>query len=164
MVAVIGSKRVFCYSGENRRINQSLRERMTDDQPLHLSIGTRKAFKNGYGYDYDRHNTLGVYVCTKGSEHARTGEILVLKNENGEWIAWDSTILGEELRCRQPVFKSSANVLEPGWHVWEVNSVVHKENDPGVEPVWSGGNWQVETKRRDFAALCDEPERKMRPT
>ena len=66
---------------------------MTDDQPLHLSIGTHKAFKNGYAYDYDRHNTLGVYVCTKGSEHARTGEILVLKNENGEWIAWDSTIM-----------------------------------------------------------------------
>ena len=143
MVAVIGSKRVFCYSGENRRINQSLRERMTDDQPLHISIGTRDALQNGCAYDYDRLNSLGVYVCTKGSDYARAGEFFVLKYENGEWIAWDSTMNRGELLCRQPVFKSSANVLEPGEHVWRANESAHKDCDPGLEPVWSGDHWQV---------------------
>ena len=48
--------------------------------PEHLTIGTKKAFENNYAFPYEK-TQIGsetIYVCTKGSQWARTGEVLVL--------------------------------------------------------------------------------------
>ena len=47
-----------------------------------------------------------VYVCTKGSDNARENEVLVLRRESDAWIAYDSSVTGNELTCRQKVFRS----------------------------------------------------------
>ena len=45
-----------------------------------LTIGTRKAFEGGYPFPYTKTLIKGatIYVCTKGSQWACTGEKLVL--------------------------------------------------------------------------------------
>ena len=48
--------------------------------PERLTIGTKKAFENNYPFPYEK-KQIGsetIYVCTKGSEWARTNEVLVL--------------------------------------------------------------------------------------
>ena len=48
--------------------------------PERLTIGTQKAFAKNYPYPYQKAEigTETVYVCSKGSEWARRGEVLVL--------------------------------------------------------------------------------------
>ena len=53
--------------------------------PEHLTIGTTKAFARNYAYPYEK-KQIGpetIYVCTKGSEWARTNEVLVLRCVTG---------------------------------------------------------------------------------
>ena len=119
------------------------------DQPAHISIGTRKAFQRGYQYDYALHEALGVYVCTKGSQHARQGEVLMLMRSNDLWVAFDAAIVDTTLHVRQPVFRSESNVLEPGWHVWQINYAADPTNTEESTANWQGDNWQVETRIPD---------------
>ena len=118
------------------------------DQPAHIRIGTCRAFETGMQYDYALHE-VGVYVCNKGSEKARQGEVLVLMRSNDLWVAFDAAIVDTTLHVRQPVFRSESNVLEPGWHVWQINYAADPSNTEESAVNWQGENWQVETRIGD---------------
>ena len=97
----------------------------SQQMPEHLTIGTQKAFENNYAFPYQK-TQIGsetIYVCTKGSEWARTSEVLVLRcvttqdNSPGTWAAFDSAVSanGSTLQCRQPVFRCLAtDITQPG--------------------------------------------------
>ena len=110
-------------------------------KPAHITIGTAKAFARGYQYEHSYHEVLDMYVCNKGSESAREGEVLVLRS-----IAWDTAFLGGEFRCRQPVFRSTSDIPQAGWHVWEINYAARQDNEEGMPTDWQGNHWQVETR------------------
>ena len=88
--------------------------------PEHLIIGTQKAFEKNYAFPYEK-KQIGsetIYVCNKGSDWARSNEVLVLRCENGTWTAFDSALNadGLTLQCRQPVFRCPAtDITQPGW-------------------------------------------------
>ena len=78
--------------------------------PEHLIIGTKKAFANNYAFPYQKKQ--------KGSQWARTGEVLVLRCENETWTAFDSAVSadGTTLQCRQPVSRCLAtDITQRGW-------------------------------------------------
>ena len=97
--------------------------------PEHLIIGTKKAFEKNYAYKYEKQQ-IGqetVYKCEKGSEWARTSEVLVLRCDGspGNWTAFDSAVSadGSTLQCRQPVFRCLAtDPTQPGWYVRQTQS------------------------------------------
>ena len=110
--------------------------------PEHLTIGTKKAFENNYPFRYER-KQIGsetIYVCTKGSEWARTNEVLVLRCETGTWTAFDSAVSANgstRQRC-QPVCRClAADITQPGWHTWETNYDANS-NDAGLVVDWQG--------------------------
>ena len=108
----------------------------------HLTIGTTKSFENNYAYPYEKKHIAAetIYVCTKGSEWARTGEVLVLRCESGTWTAYDSDVSAdrETLQCRQAVFRCvEGDATQPGWHTWETNHAA-SPNDAGLEVNWQG--------------------------
>ena len=88
-------------------------------------ILTRKAFENGYHYEYTRMLPIAaerVYVCSKGSDYSREGEFLVLRQEDGHWTASDSSRANDgALVSHQPVFRSDEDITTPGWHTWQTN-------------------------------------------
>ena len=111
--------------------------------PERLTIGTRKAFENNYAFPYEK-KQIGsetIYVCTKGSEWARSNEVLVLRCEMGTWTAFDSAISadGSTLQCRQAVFRCLAtDITQPGWHDWQTNYAASRQN-AGHDVDWHGG-------------------------
>ena len=118
--------------------------------PEHLTIGTKKAFDNNYPFPY-KQRQIGseqIYVCTKGSQWARTGEVLVLRRGTdvdypGTWTAFDSDVSadGSTLQCRQPVFRCLAtDITQPGWHKWETNYNANA-NGAGLAVDWQGALW-----------------------
>ena len=113
--------------------------------PQHLTIGTRKAFENNYPFAYEKRQigSERIYVCTKGSEWARTDEVLVLRCETGIWTAFDSAVSadGTTLQCRQPIFRCSAtDVTQAGWHQWQTNYAASSDN-AGLAVDWQGALW-----------------------
>ena len=123
----------------------------SQQMPEHLTIGTQKAFENNYAFPYQK-TQIGsetIYVCNKGSEWARTSEVLVLRcvttqdNSPGTWTAFDSAVSanGSTLQCRQPVFRCLAtDITQPGWHEWEINYAANP-NDAGLSVDWQGALW-----------------------
>ena len=113
--------------------------------PDRLIIGTQEAFERDYAFPYEK-KKIGsetIYVCTKGSDWARSNEVLVLRCENGTWTAFDSALnaAGSTLQCRQPVFRCLAtDITQPGWHNWETNYVA-SPNDAGLAVNWQGVLW-----------------------
>ena len=119
--------------------------------PEHLTIGTKKAFEKNYAFPYEK-TQIGsetIYVCTKGSQWARTSEVLVLRcvttqdDSPGTWTAFDSAVSanGSTLQCRQPVFRCLAtDITQPGWHEWEINYAANP-NDAGLSVDWQGALW-----------------------
>ena len=113
--------------------------------PEHLTIGTKKAFKNGYAFPYEK-KKIGsetVYVCNKGSEWARSDEVLVLRCEGGTWTAYDSAVSadGSTLQCRQPIIRCLAtDITQPGMHKWQGN-VAADYNEAGRSVDWQGTLW-----------------------
>ena len=58
--------------------------------PEPLTMATKKAFEKNYPFPYEK-KQIGsetIYVCTKGSEWARTNEVLVLRCETGTCTAF----------------------------------------------------------------------------
>ena len=110
--------------------------------PERLTIGTKKAFQKNYPFPYQK-KQIGsetIYVCTKGSEWARTNEVLVLRCERGMWTAFDSAVSadGVTLHCRQPVFRCLAtDITQPGWHEWQMNYNASPD-DAGLAADWQG--------------------------
>ena len=113
--------------------------------PERLTIGTKKAFEKNYPFPYEK-KQIGsetIYVCTKGSEWARTNEVLVLRCETGTWTAFDSAVSadGLTLQCRQPVFRCLAtDITQPGWHSWQTNHAA-SPNGVGLATDWQGDLW-----------------------
>ena len=119
--------------------------------PEHLTIGTKKAFEKNYAFPYEK-KQIGsetIYVCTKGSQWARTSEVLVLRcvtkqdGSPGTWTAFDSAVSadGSTLQCRQPVFRCLAtDITQPGCHKWETNCAADP-NDAGPSADWQGARW-----------------------
>ena len=113
--------------------------------PEHLTIGRKKAFEKNYPFPYEK-KQIGsetLYVCTKGSEWARTNEVLVLRCVTGTWTAFDSAVSadGLTLQCRQPVFRCPAtDITQPGWHTWQTNYAA-SPNDAGLAVDWQGALW-----------------------
>ena len=91
-----------------------------------LTIGTRKTFQNNYAFPYKKQQigSETVYVCNKGSQWARLGEVLVLRCHGETWTAFDGAVSadGTTLQLRQPVFCCLADdIAQPGAHNWETN-------------------------------------------
>ena len=113
--------------------------------PERLTIGTKKAFEKNYPFPYEK-KQIGsetIYVCTKGSEWARTNEVLVLRCVTGTWTAFDSAVSadGETLNCRQPVFRCRAtDITQAGWHSWQINQEASADGS-GLEVDWQGQLW-----------------------
>ena len=134
--------------------------------PEHLTIGTR--WKSSWQYQVEaswqyqmevnwhhpfpyKQRQIGseqIYVCTKGSQWARTGEVLVLRRGTdvdypGTWTAFDSDFSadGSTLQCRQAVFRCLAtDITQPGWHQWETNYNANP-NGAGLAVDWQGALW-----------------------
>ena len=118
---------------------------MAGQVPEHLTIGTKKAFEKNYAFPYEKQQIESeiIYVCNKGSEWARTNEVLVLRCQQGTWTAFDSGVIadGSTLQCRQPVFRCLAtDITQPGWHKWETNYAANP-NDTGLSVDWQGELW-----------------------
>ena len=113
-----------------------------DTGPQELSIGTAKAFEEGYDYRYTKGTVGGktVYCCSKGSENAMDGERLYIPeaDADGYYVAYDGKVVKENLELRQAVFRTRENYWENGWHSWELNHAVNKENVKGTPPDWQG--------------------------
>ena len=110
--------------------------------PERLTIGTKKAFEKNYPFPYEKRQigSETIYVCTKGSEWARTNEVLVLRCVTGIWIAYDSSVSPDGLphQCRQPVFRSFAtDITQPGWYKWQTNHAASPTN-AGFAEDWHG--------------------------
>ena len=117
--------------------------------PDTLIIGTRKAFEKNYAFPYEKKHigSETIYVCTKGSDRARSNEVLVLRCQEGTWTAFDSAVTGNglTLQCRQPVFRCLSSVpTQRGWHKWETNHAA-SPNNAGLAVDWQGDLW-VETR------------------
>ena len=115
------------------------------EMPEHFRIGTKKAFEENYAFPYEKRQigSETIYVCTKGSEWARTNEVLVLRRVTGIWTAFDSDVSadGSTLQCRQPVFRCLAtDITQPGWHNWQTNHAA-SPNDGGLAVQWDGALW-----------------------
>ena len=111
-----------------------------------LIIGTKKAFGKNYPFVREK-KEIGsetIYVCTKGSEWARTNEVLVLRCETGTWTAFDSDVSadGLTLHCRQPVFRCPVtDITQPGWYVWQTNYASSRNDADFVSVDWQGALW-----------------------
>ena len=117
----------------------------SQQMPEHLTIGTQKAFENNYAFRYERKHigTETIYVCDKGSDWSRTGEVLALRRESNMWTAFDSSVSadGTTVQCRQPVFRCLAtDITQPGWRKWETNYAANP-NDTGLSVDWQGELW-----------------------
>ena len=111
--------------------------------PEKFTIGTQKAYDNGYEYHYEKYTIGGevVYMCEKGSAWARSDEFLALRYHEGTWAAYDSITEGSNtLRCRQPVFRCNEDITAPGWHNWSTNYNASETAD-GSDIRWAGKLW-----------------------
>ena len=110
-----------------------------------LTIGTTKAFENKYPFPYEKRQIAGetIYICNKGSDWARSDEVLVLRCERGIWTAYDSAVNAAELtlNCRQPVFRClETDITQPGWHKWQTNYAASSDG-AGLAIDWQGALW-----------------------
>ena len=110
-----------------------------------LTIGTTKAFQNKYSFPYEKRQIAGetIYICNKGSDWARSDEVLVLRCESGIWTAYDSAVNAAELKlyCRQPVFRClETDITQPGWHKWQTNYAASPDG-AGLAIDWQGALW-----------------------
>ena len=114
--------------------------------PERLIIGTKNAFEKNYPFEYEK-KEIGsetIYVCTKGSEWARTNEVLVLRCETGTWTAFDSDVSadGLTLHCRQPVFRCPVtDITQPGWYAWQTNYAASRNDADFFSVDWQGALW-----------------------
>ena len=63
--------------------------------PYQLLIGTQKDIHTNNAYVYTKQviGSVTIYLCDKGSQYSRPGEILLLRKEDdGSWVAWDSDL------------------------------------------------------------------------
>ena len=113
--------------------------------PERLTIGTKNAFARNYAFPYVKKQigTETIYVCAKGSDEARSDEVLVLRCEGGTWTAFDGAVSadGLTLQCRHAVFRClDTDITQPGWYQWQINYAADP-NDAGLAVDWQGALW-----------------------
>ena len=117
--------------------------------PKQISIGTTKAFKNGYAFHYTMKsiagaNDRGVYVSPTTTETGRDGEQMFILFSEGYWYACEGKFACPEnqFEIRQACFRATADFWKSEWHSWEINS--RRDNTPGrkyTDGQWSAGEW-----------------------
>ena len=86
--------------------------------PNFLEIG-----RVAYGFKYRKVSLEDrfVYICSRASEYAKPGEVLVILFADDHWVAYNGDVSTGTVELRQPVFRSTAAINTPGWHAWEIN-------------------------------------------
>ncbi len=121
--------------------------------PKQISIGTTKAFKNGYAFHYTMKsiagaNDRGVYVCPTTTETGRDGEQMFILFSEGYWYACEGTFeenVANPFEIRQACFRTKADFWKADWHSWDMNG--SRDNTPGCkyrDGQWSAGEWSGE--------------------
>ena len=112
------------------------------EMPESFCIGTDRAYQRGYAYPYKKQHIdmETVYVCNRGSDTARDGEFLVLRQEPDAWVAYNSSLVGNKLRMRQGAFRCTDDITKAGYHSWQMNKTATAEQEFD-DPVWSDFMW-----------------------
>ena len=99
--------------------------------PANLSIGTQKAFDEGYEYKYRFVEEISLYVCDDKTTTSVDGEVMAIEvgeDEYGNtWYAASEGQLsqsgdGQRFHGRQMVFRTRAQFWEAGEHEWQMNA------------------------------------------
>jgi hypothetical protein len=96
------------------------------DMPSRIFIGTNKAFKDGYAFEYNlmrSGSSNSYYQCATPTETGLSNEVLFLVtvDEDGatSHIACEGAIASDGARSiRQACFRTSTRFWEVGWHNW----------------------------------------------
>ena len=74
-----------------------------------------------------------TWQCVKGSDWAADGEKLVLKKSESDqhWTAFDVANYADADTIGVPVFRTSENPIEEGYHTWQANG-----NRSRSSPTW----------------------------
>ena len=96
-----------------------------------MSIGTQKAFDEGYEYKYRFVEEISLYVCDDKTTTSVDGEVMAIEvgeDEYGNtWYAASEGQLsqsgdGQRFHGRQIVFRTQEHFWEPGKHEWQLNA------------------------------------------
>ena len=96
-----------------------------------MSIGTQKAFDEGYEYKYRFVEEISLYVCDDKTTTSVDGEVMAIEvgeDEYGNtWYAASEGQLsqsgdGQRFHGRQMVFRTRAQFWEAGEHEWQMNA------------------------------------------
>ena len=90
--------------------------------PMSLRIGPER-------HNYKYHLVFAeIYLCCRGSDKARDlgkgDQLVLLQTANGHWTAFDLAIGKAPFEAEAfgiPVFDTSENAVEEGWHTWRSN-------------------------------------------
>ena len=111
--------------------------------PPFLTIGTEERSEKKNAYDYQRRDLDSgtVYICEKKNEWCHGTEVLVLKHEDGAWIAYAADITDmKNIQYRQGVWCCREDdITKKGRYEWQKNR--NAGADVGVEAIWEGSLW-----------------------
>ena len=101
-----------------------------------------------YGFEYNKVSIEDrfVYICSRASEYAKPGEVLVITLQDDHWVAYDGEVSTGTVELRQPVFRSTADVITPGRHVWQINFNAGTDQIISSTTCWREGTWPFETR------------------
>ena len=96
-----------------------------------LSIGTQRAFDEGYQYKYRFVEEMQLYVCDERTTTRVDGEVMAISmgsdDHGNTWYAASEGQLsqsgdGQRFHGRQMVFRTRAQFWEAGEHEWQMNA------------------------------------------
>ena len=119
--------------------------------PEQLWIATQKAYTQQWPFPYVLFD--GINVCnTQTTQNGQLGEILAIlpaDSATGSWfVAFEGKMVGSQFVPRQACFRTKEQFWEAGWHNWETNQKVCKD-DQAPDPEWDA-EWSLncQTKHR----------------
>ena len=127
--------------------------------PATLSIGTQKAFDEGYEYKYRFVEEINLYVCDDQTTTRVDGEVMAISigsDEHGNtWYAASEGQLsqsgdGQRFHGRQIVFRTREQFWVPGTHEWQMNANSSATNTNNN--IW-GDSMQAVTKVAEDASM-----------
>ena len=127
--------------------------------PVTLSIGTQRAFDEGYQYKYRFVEEIQLYVCDERTTTRVDGEVMAISmgsDEHGNtWYAASEGQLsqsgdGQRFHGRQMVFRTRAQFWEAGEHEWQMNANSSATNTD--DSVW-GDSMRAVTKVDEDAGV-----------
>ena len=117
--------------------------------PNFLEIGP---FQYGFKYNKVSIEDRFVHICSRASEYAKPGEVLVITLQDDHWVAYDGEVSTRTVELRQPVFRSTAAINTPGWYVWEIN--VNAARDQIIS---STSSWRAMGRPFETRAFSERP-------